>query len=314
MAAHRFDKLRLVLGETNPDLSASIKDALWARGLRNVTTCRNTDKLLAALEEGMADLLVYDYDLPGEDFVEVTQRIRKMQKGLNPFVVVIATVKESQPETVKRLIEAGIDDLIRKPISLDRLFDRIAGFSKGRKPFVVTYNYVGPSRRVRARPDEAPETTIQVPNSIRAKVVDGVSDADLLKMVKGAVSTLDDKKVQACGIEINILSQRVASYYEGSGDSTEEDARGCLNRLLVVGEDLRDSCEKASRDHLVALANMEIALVKRVLNASEVAAKREVLLLANLAAAIHRALSVEHHAVDVMKDIADTIAKHTGKS
>jgi DNA-binding response OmpR family regulator len=313
MAPNRYDNLRLVLGESNPDLASSIAAALSSRGMRNIISCRSTGKLIDALEKDLADLLVYDYDLPGDDFVEVTQCIRKKKKGRNPFVLVIATVKESQAETVRRLIDAGIDDLVRKPISFDRLFDRITGFSQGRKPFVVSYGYVGPSRRVRSRPDDKPSELIQVPNPVRVKVVEGASDDDVLRMVNASVATLDDKQVEVCGIEIDILSQRVAEYYADSSEVGEEDARGCLNRLLVVGEDLRRRCERDNRQHVVGLANMEIALVKRILNGSRGLDPREIRLLVKLAAAIRRALSVERDSVDVMKEIAETIANYTQK-
>jgi DNA-binding response OmpR family regulator len=313
MALNRYDNLRLVLGESNPDLSSSIKAALSSRGMRNVTSCRDTDKLVSALEQEMADLLIYDYDLPGDDFVEVTQCVRKKQKGRNPFVLVVATVKESQTETVKRLIAAGIDDLVRKPISFDRLFDRITGFSRGRKPFVVTYSYVGPTRRTRARPDDNPSQLIQVPNPVRAKVVEGASDEDLMRMINASVATLDDKQAVAFGIEIDVLAYRVSEFYAGSDDVGEEDARGCLNRLLVVGEDLRKTCENVGRTHIASLAAMEIALVKRLLNGSRHLADREVQLLVKLAKAIRRALSVERDSVVAMKEIADTIGAYTLK-
>ncbi len=128
----RYDRLRLVVGETNADISTAIKDSLGVRGIRKVVTCTGTDHLFDALDTEIVDLLLYDYDLLGNDFVDVMQRIRRKARGKNPFVIIVATVKDSAVETVRRLISAGVDDLIRQAGSVDRLFESLGNFSAKR--------------------------------------------------------------------------------------------------------------------------------------------------------------------------------------
>jgi DNA-binding response OmpR family regulator len=314
-AAPRYDRLRLVVGETNSDMSSAIKDSLGVRGIRRVVTCRETDHLFDALDSEIVDLLLYDYDLLGNDFVDVMQRIRRKARGKNPFCIIVATVKDSAVETVRRLISAGVDDLIRKPTSVDRLFESLGNFSAKRKPFVVSYDYVGPTRRVGRRQEEPASQLIRVPNTLRSRAIEGVSDIDLERMVDSAVASLGDKQLDSCGIEIDVLSKRVADAY-GLPTNThedEQDVRGALHRIEVVADDLRARCKGTVNERVADLATMMIAISQRILRAPSGRALVEVQLLAKLASAIRRALLVERNSVMVMQEIHSTIANYTSK-
>ncbi|HEY1719951.1 MAG TPA: response regulator [Magnetospirillaceae bacterium] len=316
MGQPRYDRLRLVIGEGNSDMSSAIKDSLGVRGLRKVVTCSGTDHLFDALDTEIVDLLLYDYDLLGNDFVDVMQRIRRKARGKNPFVIIVATVKDSAVETVRRLISAGVDDLIRKPVSVDRLFESLGNFSAKRKPFVVSYDYVGPTRRVGRRTDEPASQLIRVPNTLRSRAIEGVSDMDLERLVESAVAGLDDKQLDSCGIEIDILAKRIVDNY-GLPTNThedEQDVRGALHRIEVVADDLRSRAKDTINERVSDLATMLVAISQRVLRAPSGRALVEVQLLGKLASAIRRALLVERSSVMVMQEITSTIARYTSKN
>jgi len=311
----RYDRLRLVVGEGNSGVSTTIKDSLLSRGVNHVVTCSSTDRLFEALDSEIVDLLLYDYDLLGVDFVEIMQRIRRRARGRNPFVIIVATVRDSAVETVRRLISAGVDDLIRKPVSVERLFESFGNFSQKRKPFIVSYDYVGPTRRLGRRQGERAGQLIRVPNTLRSRAIEGVSDLDLQRMVDNAIASLDDKQLESCGIEIDILSRRVADGY-GAVNNThedEQDIRGALHRIEVVADDLRGRAAGTPSERICDLATMLIAISQRILRAPTGRATLEVQLLIKLAAAIRRALLVERHSISVMQEIAETVASYTAR-
>ena len=93
-AAPHYDRLRMVLGESDPAMSASMGQSLRNRGIRQLQTCTGTDQLFNSLDSEIVDLLVYDYDMLGNDFIDVMQRIRRKARGKNPFVIIVATVKD----------------------------------------------------------------------------------------------------------------------------------------------------------------------------------------------------------------------------
>ena len=74
---------------------------------------------LAALETGRFDLLLTDCHMPGMDGVELTRRIRAEEtaQGL-PRLPVVALTADVTQEMRQRCLEAGIDAVLAKPISL----------------------------------------------------------------------------------------------------------------------------------------------------------------------------------------------------
>ena len=181
-------------------------NSLYARGMRKAVNLGKQDRLFDALDAEICDVLMYDYDLLSKDFVDVMQRIRRKVHGKNPFLIIIATVRDSAFDTVRQLISAGVDDLIRKPVSIDRLFESLNTFTQKRKPFVVSYDYVGPTRRLGRRGSagsggvsQSPAQLIRVPNTLRSRAVEGVSDAELEQIVNNAVASIEEKRLESYG-------------------------------------------------------------------------------------------------------------------
>jgi len=311
-AQPQYERLRMVMGESDGALSTSIEEALHARGVRHLISCTKTDQLFDSLDAEIVDVLMYDYDLLGIEFAEIMQRIRRKARGKNPFVVIIATIRDSAAETVQRLIGAGVDHLMRQPLEIDRLFESFDTFTQERKPFFVSYNYVGPTRRTGHRAVEPANQIIRIPNTLRSRTIEMVSDAELERIVDHAVRGLDEKQLESCGIEIDVLATRVADGF-GTGEIREDmqDVRGSLYRIEVVADELRRRARGTQFERVSELATMVIALTQRVLRAPVGSTPIEVQLLTKLSTAIRRALSVERHSVEVMKEISRTIADYT---
>jgi len=308
--APSYERVRLVVGDSNPDFTL-LKLVFLARGIRNIDTCVGSEQMTGAMDQNLVDLLLYDYDLPGGDFVEVMQGIRRKAYGRNPFVVVIAAVKDSDTETVRRLIDAGVDDLIRKPLSISRLVEGIDKFTLGRKPFAACRDYVGPTRRPTVRDHEDASGLIQVPNTLRSKIAENISDAELQRMLDVALIDLEDKRLESCGAEINYLAKRVTEDYGDPTKTAEVDV--ALQRLMVVADDLYHRSDGTSSQQVANLAKMLRALTTRATQRAPGHAATEVQILSKLALAIRRALTVERHSVSLMQEIVGAVSGFTDK-
>jgi DNA-binding response OmpR family regulator len=322
----RFDRVRFVMGEDGLDTSG-VMDSLYARGLRKAVHCGAKDQLLEALDAEIVDVLMYDHELLNKDFVDVMQRIRRKVYGKNPFLIIIAAVRDSAFQTVRQLISAGADDLIRKPISIDRLFESLNTFSHRRKPFTVSYDYVGPTRRLgkrgvagqggvqgqRGGQGQDHEQLIRVPNTLRSRAVEGVSDAELEGLVNAAVSRIDDKRKESYGIEVDILAKKLLEAYTTTTDDREVylEIKTTLQRIELIGDDLRRRSKESPMDRVGDLATMMVALAQRIFHRPIGSAMIEVRLLEKLAVAIRRSVSVERNSLGVMQEIATTIARFT---
>jgi CheY-like chemotaxis protein len=313
--APRYDRLHFAVGHSDLGEAAIVRDSLRGRGIQSVADCSGADRLFNALDADIIDLIVFDVDLLRDRFVEVMQMVRRKSRGLNPFTVIVATVDDTDTDTVRQLVKAGVDDMIARPVTGQRLLQSVASLMEPRKPFIVSHDYVGPSRRLDARAGRpSGETMIRVPNTMRSRAIDNVSEDEIQRMVETAVSSMRDKQLMACGSEIDTLARLLADRYAAIQQAPErfEEARGILRRLEVVADELRSRCRGTQFERIGDLATMTLALTQRINRGNPGQAKIEVQLVGKLATAIMRALSVERESVGVMRDIADTIASYTG--
>ena len=146
-----FGKVRTVLCETNPALRSGLQAALYGRGLRDVIICKDGPGLVKTLEDEVIDLIVCDVDLPGFDFCQMAQSVRQRDCGRNPFAMIISTLSDASVGEVRKVINAGVDRVVRKPMSMTVLTGHVDALTQSRRPFVATERYVGPSRRAQVR-------------------------------------------------------------------------------------------------------------------------------------------------------------------
>jgi len=312
----RYDRVRFVMGATDSDVAADLKETLHARGVHHAQECGATDHLFSALDAEIVDVLMYDYDLLGLDYIEVMQKIRRKVRGQNPFLIIVATVANSGFENVRRLISAGVDDLIVKPITADRVIQSLNTFSRKRKPFVVSHDYVGPLHRRGNGAEVAGQQVIRVPNTLRSRAIEGVSDAELEKMVTTAVERLEEKRLDAFDLAIARLSTQIAEFHTQASKPPHDkaDFEAALGELEFIAAELRDRCHFTPFARVADLATMLIAIVHRLFRKPISRAAVDVQLLEKLSMAIHRALTVERQSVGVMQEIASAVSEYTLKS
>ncbi len=94
------------------------------------------EEALRKVMERDYDFFVVDVDMPGMDGITFTSRLRSMQGGEVPVVVMISSHKE--PSVVRRALEAGADEFVNKydltyGVLLDTLERRLAAVEGGRR-------------------------------------------------------------------------------------------------------------------------------------------------------------------------------------
>ncbi len=150
------------------------------------------------------------------------QRIRRNEAGGNPFVIAIATVHDASADSVRTLLDSGIDDLLVKPKPVLHIIDRIDHMVMDRRGFVVTMGYVGPSRRSAKRANtDSSDATLNAPNTLYSKVVDKMDDEQIRQLLDQAKTGLQDKMAQHPLLGIDRLIERTQAYSR-SGNGADE--------------------------------------------------------------------------------------------
>ncbi|HJV34565.1 response regulator [Geomonas sp.] len=83
--------------------------------------------------QGKYEVILMDVQMPELDGIEATRRIRAREKEVpkRRRVTVIAMTAHLMPEDVEECRKAGMDDLVPKPIDLERLLELIKRYGKG---------------------------------------------------------------------------------------------------------------------------------------------------------------------------------------
>jgi len=79
--------------------------------------------------------------------------IRQPDANTNPYVPIIMITGHTEKKRVLAARDAGITEILVKPISAKALYQRIVNVILNPRPFVRTKNYFGPDRRRSLNPN-----------------------------------------------------------------------------------------------------------------------------------------------------------------
>jgi DNA-binding response OmpR family regulator len=176
---------RLVIGDADRALRASLQSVLFSAGFRDILHAANTAILTDEINRESIDLILIDLEIPSVDVVTIVQRIRRGLIGRNPYCLIVALATDPTAEKLKEIAIAGVDDILVRPFTTRALMKHLHRLVHHRKSFVLTESYFGPNLRIAPRCDGTDETfQVGVPNTLHAKFVDGVTSEQAIAMVK----------------------------------------------------------------------------------------------------------------------------------
>jgi two-component system response regulator RegX3 len=118
---------RILVVEDEPAIADAVDYALRGDG-HEVEQAADGERALAAVEARPVDLVVLDVMLPGISGIEVCRRVR--EAGAVPILLV--TARDSEADQVLGL-EAGADDYVTKPFSMNELLARVRAILRRRE-------------------------------------------------------------------------------------------------------------------------------------------------------------------------------------
>ena len=170
--------------------------ALQQIGFRNIISLSALADLRRLVADEAPHLLVLE---SSDHEAELFRMIRAMRSGdlsNNPFATIVVTSWKRDTEILQEAISCGADDVIIRPFSTSFAEDRIRTLVRGRKPFIVTSDYIGPDRRHDpSREDGA--APIEAPNLLRAVIDD---DKEALNQARAWINearvTVDSERLR----------------------------------------------------------------------------------------------------------------------
>lgn len=118
--------LRILVAEDSP-INRELVSSMLAEDGHTVVCAENGREALERLHGECFDVVLMDVSMPEMDGVEATHRIRAMQGCAYQGIPILGLTAHAVPEMVLSFIEAGMDDVLTKPVRLAELQTALNG-------------------------------------------------------------------------------------------------------------------------------------------------------------------------------------------
>jgi two-component system chemotaxis response regulator CheY len=150
-----YETLRVVLADDNAHMRAIVSAVLKSIGVRDLREARNGAEALSLVRDGPADLALVDFRMEPIDGVEFTRLVRTAKDSKNPYLPIIMLTGYADRARVVEARDAGVTELIVKPVTAAAVISRLNAVIYHPRAFVRTDAYFGPCRRRKATPGYA---------------------------------------------------------------------------------------------------------------------------------------------------------------
>jgi PAS domain S-box-containing protein len=121
----RYPQARILVVESDPMVREILLMLLSQAGWRT-EAAETGEEALAHWQEGGADLILMDMQLPESGGLEMAGRIRELEKGKGARTPIIALCAHARDGLRDECLDAGMDDFLLKPFRKETLLARIA--------------------------------------------------------------------------------------------------------------------------------------------------------------------------------------------
>ena len=140
-------QLRVLVVEDNEHMRILIRTLLKAFGIRDVQECTEGGQALRALKENIPDFVLVDLAMAPMDGLQLTRSIRASEDPLESVLPIILVTAYTERRRIEAARDAGVNEIVAKPVTPAALFQRIEEIVLRPRLFVRTATYHGPCRR-----------------------------------------------------------------------------------------------------------------------------------------------------------------------
>lgn len=155
MSAYRFTYLKILVVDDNRNMLGLLQDILRAMGVGEVVTADNGASAIEILTDSVStpvDIVITDLSMEPMDGDALTRWIRNDPNSPNRFLPVILLTGHTELGKILAMRDAGVTEVLAKPININGLTNRILNIIDRPRRFVDAAEYFGPDRRRHTEP------------------------------------------------------------------------------------------------------------------------------------------------------------------
>ena len=139
--------LTVLVVDDNNYMVSIVKTLLRAFGITRIRKAGDAMLALDELRMSKVDIIIVDCAMPTFNGIEFTRMVRTASDSANPYVPIIMLTAYTERFRVEEARDAGVTELLRKPISAFDLYLRLIEVVEKPREFVKASGFFGPDRR-----------------------------------------------------------------------------------------------------------------------------------------------------------------------
>ncbi len=148
-----FSELSILMVENNKHVRRIMHDMLRAFGVRRIFQSPDAMEAYTLMLAQQVDLVILDFFLGKLDGGDFTRMVRQDAACINRMTPILLCTGLPEHYRIAKARDAGINEILAKPVAPRDLYLRINTMLEYPRPFVITKTYVGPCRRRRQKVD-----------------------------------------------------------------------------------------------------------------------------------------------------------------
>ncbi len=146
-----LSRVSVLVVDDNAHMRRIVKEILRSLGVAAISEAQDGADALKAMRGMPPDLVIVDLDMRPLDGLEFTRLVRTADDSPDPFVPIIMLTGHTEAYNVAQARDAGVNEVLAKPVSVKGLYGRIRTVVERPRQHVRARAYAGPDRRRRTR-------------------------------------------------------------------------------------------------------------------------------------------------------------------
>lgn len=139
--------LSVMVADDNRHIRDIIVQILRALGVRNLHMAEDGVTAFQILNTQSIDIVIIDNRMDPISGTDFTRLVRRSEESPNPYVPILMVTGYADKRTILEARNAGVHDIIVKPLSAALVSTRLSELILNPRNFVRTKTYFGPDRR-----------------------------------------------------------------------------------------------------------------------------------------------------------------------
>lgn len=142
-----FREIKVLLIDDSRHMRLIIKSILLALGCKQIREAGDAAVAFKEMQSFPANLIIVDWFMEPLDGLEFVRLVRTAKDSPDPYIPIIMLSGFTEFQRVAEARDAGVNEFLAKPVSVQLLGKRIETLINNPRQFIRTKSYFGPCRR-----------------------------------------------------------------------------------------------------------------------------------------------------------------------